>query len=206
MPFGRQAAGANYQRSKKNGRKIFALSFHVDYWNRLGWADPFSTKEYSERQGVYANQIKGSSVYTPQMVVNGNTQFVGSDENDLKNALNTSLNTPPAAAFKTLVATLQNNAPPKVSFSLDGNYPGCNINFALVSLTETTNIKRGENGGLILTNENVVRQFKTIAATAAGEISFGASPVPANNNMAIVAYIQQIKGLKIIGAAVAEIK
>lgn len=191
--------------AKKDGRKIFALSFHVDYWNRLGWADPFSAKEYSQRQGAYVTQLKLSSVYTPQMVVNGSKEFVGSDEHDLKDALNKSLNAMPVAAFKVLSASVQNNTAPKVKFLLDGMYAGCNINFALVSLSETTAIKRGENGGLTLTNENVVRQFISIPAIAEGEINFKASPVPAGNNMAIIAYIQQTNTLKIIGAAKAEI-
>ena len=191
--------------AKKDGRQIFALSFHVDYWNRLGWADPFSAKEYSQRQGAYATQLKLSSAYTPQMVVNGSREFVGSDEHDLKNALNNSLNAMPVAGFKLLAVSVKNNAPPKVKFLLDGTYAGCNINFALVSLSETTAIKRGENGGLTLTNENVVRQFVSIPAIAEGEISFKASPVPAGNNIAIIAYIQQTNTLKIIGAAKAEI-
>ena len=192
--------------AKKDGRNVFALSFHVDYWNRLGWADPFSAKEFSQRQNTYASQMNLNGVYTPQMVVNGSTQFVGSDEHDLKTALDKSLSIIPLVSFKTLSVNLQNNAPPQVKFSLDGMYANCNINFALVSLSETTSIKRGENGGLTLTNENVVRQFISIPAVAESEINFKASPVPAGNNMAIVAYLQQNSNLKIIGAAMAEIK
>ena len=192
--------------SKKDGRKIFALSFHVDYWNRLGWADPFSDKKYSQRQNEYASTLNLNSVYTPQMIVNGSREFVGSSERDLKDALNKSLNTTPTAAFKTLTATLQNAAAPQVKFTLDGDYSGCKINFALVSLSETTNIKRGENGGLTLKNENVVRQYISIPATATGEINFKNSPVPSGNNMAIVAYIQRSSDYKITGAAMAEIK
>ncbi|MEO6406624.1 MAG: DUF1223 domain-containing protein [Ferruginibacter sp.] len=191
--------------AKKNGRKIFALSFHVDYWNRLGWSDPFSAKEYSQRQNDYATRLNLNSVYTPQMIVNGSSEFVGSDKRSLDNALSKSLNTTPSAAFKTLTASLQAENLPKVKFTLDGNYSGCNINFALVSLSETTSIKRGENSGLTLKNENVVRQFISIAAKAEGEINFKKSPMPANNNMAIVAYIQNRNDLKIIGASMAEI-
>ena len=192
--------------AKSDGRKIFALSFHVDYWNRLGWADPFSAREFSQRQSAYASQMNLNSVYTPQMIVNGTSQFVGSDVHDLKNALDKSLSIKPLVSFKTLSVNLQNNAPPQVKFSLDGIYADCNINFALVSLSETTSIKRGENGGLTLTNENVVRQFISIPAVAEGEINFKSSPVPAGNNMAMVAYLQQNNNLKIIGAAMAEIK
>lgn len=191
--------------AKQNGEKIFALSFHVDYWNRLGWADPFSDKKYSERQSEYANAISGISVYTPQMVVNGSTQFVGSDENDLSNALTKTLNTKTEASFKNLSATVQDGKAPHVEFTLDGNFSECKINFALLSLSETTSVKRGENGGHTLVNENVVRQFITQPATASGVISFELSPLPLKNNSAIVAFIQRTSDLKIIGAAMAHL-
>ena len=205
-PSADQLLSQTINEAKKDGRKIFALSFHVDYWNRLGWADPFSAKEYSQRQRAYAAQLNDNSVYTPQMIVNGSMQFVGSDEKDLKDALDKSFHTLPTAAFKTLTATLQNNTAPQLKFSRDGNYAGCNINFALVSLSETTSIKRGENGGITLTNEHVVRQFISVPATAEGSINFKTSPLPSGNNTAIVAYLQQSNNLKIIGAAMAEIK
>ena len=190
----------------KTGKNLFALSFHVDYWNRLGWADPFSTKEYSDRQSEYASQLNLNSVYTPQMIVNGSREFTGSDERALEDALNRSLKTNTLAAFTTLSANIENNAAPIVKFSLEGDYINCRINLALVSLSETTAIKRGENGGLTLTNENIVRQFISVPATTAGEISFKADPLHPGNNTAIVAYIQNNSDMKIIGAAKAEIK
>ncbi|MEP6712200.1 MAG: DUF1223 domain-containing protein, partial [Ferruginibacter sp.] len=151
--------------AKKDGRKIFALSFHVDYWNRLGWKDPFSEQKYSQRQNEYASLLHLNSVYTPQMIVNGRQEFVGSDENNLTQALHKSLNTTPLADFKILKATVQNGVP-QVEYTIEGNTNGSKINFALVSLSETTNIKRGENAGITLTNDNVVRQFLSIPAQA----------------------------------------
>ncbi|MBC8645642.1 MAG: DUF1223 domain-containing protein, partial [Thermoanaerobaculia bacterium] len=61
------------------GAEVVALSEHVDYWNRLGWADPFASKQFSQRQGDYAAASRQSRVYTPQMVVDGGAEFVGSD-------------------------------------------------------------------------------------------------------------------------------
>src|SRR5580693_8657178 len=63
-----------------SGAELIVLSEHVDYWNDIGWKDPFSSHEYSERQGSYAGQFGLGSVYTPQMVVDGRIQLVGSDE------------------------------------------------------------------------------------------------------------------------------
>ena len=190
--------------AKKDGKKIMALSFHVDYWNRLGWLDPFSEKKYSQLQRDYASALHLSNVYTPQMIVNGTTEFVGSNNNELTNALERSLHTTPAAAFKMLTATFQVGAPPLVKYELERAVPGCKLHFALVSLNETTYVKHGENGGHILKNENVVRQFISAPISVKGQIQFDVSPIPEKNNLAVVAYIQQ-EDLKIIGASMAVI-
>src|ERR1700730_1137615 len=61
------------------GEEMIVLSEHVDYWNHEGWKDPYSARFYSDRQGVYARRLGLSDVYTPQMIVDGSSQFVGSD-------------------------------------------------------------------------------------------------------------------------------
>lgn len=71
-------------------KPVYILAFHVDYWNRLGWKDVFSSHEYSSRQYQYSKWLK-SEVYTPQVIVNGRTEFVGSDEKSLGNAIKTGL-------------------------------------------------------------------------------------------------------------------
>lgn len=187
--------------AKKDGTKIYALSFHVDYWNRLGWADPFSTKEYSQRQSDYAAQLNLTSVYTPQMIVNGSREFVGSDAGSLKSALSEALGTKNPAAFKTFTASMQPGQAPEINYSLEGNYSNCKINIALVSLSETTSVKRGENSGLTLTNENIVRQFVSTDASANGTVHFKNTPLPSEGNTAVIAYLQEKNDLKIIAAA-----
>src|SRR5258708_18285356 len=66
---------------------IVGISEHVTYWNSLGWTDPFSSSIYTDRQNAYGVRFGLDSIYTPQMVVNGTEQFVGSDKNSLVDAI-----------------------------------------------------------------------------------------------------------------------
>src|SRR5439155_1000874 len=65
--------------ARRSGRRVYALSFHVDYWDRLGWKDRFSSAAFTQRQGDYARRFRLASLYTPQLVVNGAQEIVGSD-------------------------------------------------------------------------------------------------------------------------------
>src|SRR5215475_7917611 len=67
--------------------EIIALEEHVDYWDQLGWNDPFSGKQWTERQEDYANAFGNAGVYTPQMVIDGRVEFVGSAQNKARNAI-----------------------------------------------------------------------------------------------------------------------
>ena len=97
-----------------NGRNIFTLSFHVDYWNRLGWADPFSQSAFSKRQEHYVSSLNASGSYTPQAVVNGTTEFVGSNESSLNRAIAKSLNTKTEVSFTKLTPVSKEGNPLKV--------------------------------------------------------------------------------------------
>lgn len=188
----------------KKGQNVFALSFHVDYWNHLGWADPYSDKAYTRRQNEYARSFHMQSLYTPQVVVNGTNELVGSNEKALNDALAKAFQQVPQAGFETLTAHLENGNALKIKYKLKGEYQGCKVNFAIVSPTETTIIKRGENGGRTLRSDNVVRQFVTIVPKQAGEVQ-----VPTTGKVAadqfLVAYIQKVSDHRVIGAAEARL-
>ncbi len=194
-----------YNAAKEN-KKIFALSFHVDYWNRLGWADPFSSKIFSERQSEYVAALNCRGPYTPQMFVNGNNEFVGSDEGSLLKNLNKALHTNAVVHFTQLSSTIKKNKSLQIKYALDGNIEACIINMAVITLKETTSIKRGENEGITLVNENVVRQLITKEANKEGEIQIPSLPNTAKNNTALIAFVQQKNDYKIIGAASQKIK
>ncbi|WP_373330722.1 DUF1223 domain-containing protein [Salmonirosea aquatica] len=184
--------------------KILALSFHVDYWNHLGWADPFSDKAYTRRQYEYAKVFHSKSVYTPQMVINGTREIVGSNEANLKNALQEAAKRTPVTTFEILNAKIEDGNLLKVKYALAGDYQGCKVNFALVSRHETTPIKRGENGGKTLTSDNVVRQFIRVDPKQSGEVLFNPTTLK-RENMAVIAYVQKQTDYQIVGAARTEI-
>jgi hypothetical protein len=192
--------------ASKNKTNIFALSFHVDYWNYLGWKDPFSSKIFSDRQSDYVNKLKVRSSYTPQIIVNGRHEFVGSDENALEKSIKESLSLNAEAAFKNLNASVIETRKLKVSYELVGNFNNCRINFALIALSETTHIKSGENAGITLTNKNIVKQFISIKATEKGAIDFDTSFLPGADNGGVIVYIQDNDSYKIIGASQLRIK
>lgn len=187
------------------GKKILALSYHVDYWNRLGWTDPFSSAAFSQRQADYVAAMHLDGAYTPQMVVNGASEFVGSEEGSLKKALSKALSQNALVSFSLLKADMAAGSPIKIEYRLEGDYAGKKISFALVSLEETTSVKRGENGGSTLKNENVVRQLITQQAAAAGSAMFALSPVPAAGNDAVIAFVQEKGSGAVAGAAMAHL-
>jgi len=69
------------------GTQLIVLSEHVDYWNHIGWKDPYSSALFSQRQEMYAQHFNTGSVYTPEMVVDGNAEFVGSDGREAQRAI-----------------------------------------------------------------------------------------------------------------------
>ena len=189
----------------RENKKMFALSFHVDYWNRLGWADPFSNKNFSERQSDYVNALSSNGPYTPQILVNGSTEFVGSNEAALTKNINNALHTNSSVNFTELSST-EKNGGLVIKYSLEGNIENCTINIAIITLKETTFIKRGENEGVTLVNENVVRQLITKKANKETLIEVTSLPKTTKNNTAIIAFVQQNNDYKIIGAASQKIK
>jgi hypothetical protein len=190
----------------KENKKVFALSFHVDYWNRLGWIDPFSHKSFSERQSNYVDALNSSGPYTPQMIVNGSSELVGSDEDALTKSINEALHTNASVNFVQLASSKKGNNALLIKYALEGNIEDCTINIALITIKETTAIKRGENEGSDLVNENVVRQLITKKANKDGEIEITSLHSTVKNNTAIIAFVQQKNTHKIIGAASQKVK
>jgi hypothetical protein len=142
--------------AREKGKDVFVLSYHVDYWDNIGWKDPFSQAVFSNRQRHYAQRFSSESVYTPQVVVNGVEEFVGSNETKLRSSIAKSNHLTPL----DIQATRKDNSTIVLAYSIENKSP-LSLNFALVKKEATSVVKRGENSGRTLHHVNIVNGLKT---------------------------------------------
>src|SRR5271156_251986 len=159
-----------------SGAELVVLSEHVDYWDDAGWRDPYSSHEYSERQNAYAGQFNLDSVYTPQMVVDGRLELVGSDE---RRALAAIANAAKTAKLPVSISAVHLETPGVVSLHVNaGQLPSsfatasAEVWIAAADESDESHVSRGENAGRNLKHIAVLRSL-TRAGTAdrAGEFS-----------------------------------
>jgi hypothetical protein len=139
---------------------VIPLSFHVDYWNYIGWTDPFSSADWSARQRSYARVSRAAQVYTPQAVVNGETQFVGSNERTARAEIRKALDRPAdvRVGLERKGDSILVEASP-----LRRPTPGpLVVLLAEFEVKTETAVRRGENGGRKLRNDFVVRRLEKI--------------------------------------------
>lgn len=195
--------------------RLFPLAFHVDYWNHIGWTDPFSSKRWSERQRRYARELSGGRVYTPQLVVNGRAETVGNQEEEVIELVRRALAREPAASLhvrlpapespETLRArvTAKMMRPPQ-----HGRRRPLDLLVALYQEDLTTPVPRGENQGRTLENDYVVRHLERageLPARAGAEteasVTFELEPDWPRPDLGVVAFVQDPRTLIIQGAA-----
>ncbi|MEM6643592.1 MAG: DUF1223 domain-containing protein [Bacteroidota bacterium] len=178
------------------GVEVYGLSFHVDYWNYLGWKDPYAQKEFSERQRNYAFRLF-SSVYTPQMVVNGRHRFVGSDREAWANALNEEKS---ANDVLILKASVMHRDRKKITIRTTDLGPSTILNLAIVEEYESQPVIRGENRGRTLGHHNVVKSFSSEKSKDKSIFSVTV-PDDLGENARLIVYTQDPKSWKILQAS-----
>ena len=163
------------------GQLIVGISEHVTYWNSLGWADPFSSPTYTERQNAYSTSFGLDSVYTPQMVVNGREQFVGSDKGLLEKAIRKEQDQPEPVAVRILDAgTNGNSLTVRFSASGDKSLAGADIMAVLADDADQSSVLRGENSGRNLAHVSVARSIARIGKLQATGEQTVQLPIPAS--------------------------
>ncbi len=186
------------------GVEIIALGEHVDYWNHGGWADPFSAAKFTARQNDYSSAFHLDSVYTPQIIVDGKAQFVGSDDDAARAAIARAARLPKAQV------TLLETAPGRLSVSV-GHLPAsaasdpADVYLAVTEDNLTSSVGGGENAGRHLSHSSVVRELVPIG-TITGAM-FTASPTVAlkpgwrRGHLHAVVFAQERTSRRIVGAS-----
>jgi hypothetical protein len=170
----RQVSG----RQTEDGQLIVGISEHVTYWNRLGWRDPFSADQYTERQNAYGTHFGLDSVYTPQMVVNGREEFVGSDRRALVAALASEAQRKQIELHITSAQIAEKN----ITFSYSAMGLPANGSLQLVAVmvddVDRSNVSRGENSGRELIHASVARAIAPLGALHETEQQSVSLPLP----------------------------
>ena len=185
------------EESRTQNRPVYALSFHVDYWNRLGWTDPYSDAAYSQRQRQYSHAI-GVDTYTPQIVVNGREAMVGSRSRTVRRSIQEALSDP--AQVNVAIAVDSTTAPLRIGYRLGGRVPtDADLRLAVVERGLSQDVKRGENAGRTLRHANVVRSFATVSAADSGTAELALPDAVDRKEASVMAYVQTPSG-PILGA------
>ena len=183
------------------GAKLILLGEHVDYWNYIGWTDRFSSASFSERQSTYANHFHLGSVYTPQMVIDGHLQTVGSGTAEVYRDIS-------KAAVEPKPAQVTLRWEPQQKLNIAVQTPASARSKVLLAITEdglSTSVGGGENGGRTLQHAAVVRQLRELGAASNGqfEATVDVAPHPDWNQskLKVAVLVQDMNSGKMLGAA-----
>ncbi len=140
------------------GAEIIALSEHVDYWNYIGWNDPYSSPAFSQRQQEYAQRFRTTGPYTPQMIVDGTAEFVGSDAAKAGSAIQA------AARRPKLSIRIRPSSEGKVTIESDPLPRGAHLYLATAIDSASSNVLRGENKGRKLHHVAIAQNLRRLGA------------------------------------------
>ncbi len=196
-----------------SSKGVIPLAYHVDYWNHLGWSDPFSSRQFSERQDEYARAMNLGGDYTPQMVIGGDSQCVGSDRRSIARAISVE-HSSSAPGHVSLHTTLGTGSPRTLQVKVkalmerttaDGPF------VVMVAIFENgliTKIGGGENGGREITYDYTVRKLLPAfdlevaeAPSVEKEVAIDLDPSWSVDHLGAAAFIQSTSSLRILGSA-----
>jgi hypothetical protein len=161
------------------GQLVVGISEHVTYWDSLGWSDPFSSSAYTERQNTYSDRFHLEGPYTPQMVINGTEQIVGSDRAGLLRAVEKEDAESPRMSLHIVSLNVAGSTL-TVNFSTSGDLPaqGADLIAVLADDSDQSSVLRGENSGRTLVHVAVARSITRIAKVKAAGERTAQIPIP----------------------------
>ena len=189
------------QKQPEPGADLIVLSEHVDYWDRLGWRDPFSSSLFTARQQEYSYRLQGEGVYTPELVVDGRFGFVGSDRRKAMSTIQEAMRSPKIPIAMSNVTRDGNQVTVHIEVpAADQSFKGGRgvLYVALADNRAESQVARGENAGRSLAHVGVVRVLKQVGtidleAATARNVMVAIKPGTGANGSRLVAFIQDAK-------------
>ena len=196
-------------RQPVKGAEAIILEEHVDYWDGQGWRDPFASAAATQRQEDYAKTLH-AEVYTPQMIVDGRTDVLGSDQRAAERAIEKATSTPKTSLELSWVGMTSTMGGPKLLRARAGKLSSGDNAEVFMAITEShlhSDVKRGENAGRGLEHDGVVRKLTSLGkTTATGEFSYDAqtavklSPDWKRENVRVIVFVQDVRSRQIYAA------
>lgn len=188
-----------------SGAEVIALEFHVDYWDSPVWKDPFSSALFSQRQKLYAERYRSDQVYTPQMIVDGGQQFIGSDTLQAANVILEA-----AKKAKAAITVTQDKEKLSVKISDIPKAENSTVFLAIAENNLNTDIKGGENSGKKLSHAAVVRELRSLGTVGGESKGFETQtdlqlkPEWKKGDLKVVVFVQENESRRVL--AVGQIK
>ena len=174
-------------------KQIYALAYHVDFWDREKWKDEFSNAEYSRRQVRYAEWLNVPVIYAPQIVVNGKKEFLGTDELKIRNLINELLIITPKARLS--IDATQAHDKLIVNYRVEGGSENSQLQIAIVKRSSNGKVEKGKDLGHLFTHVQTVRGFhsETVAKDGKGSTSVTLPQGFNSEEWEVIAMIQDLK-------------
>ncbi len=183
----------------KNNKPVYTLSYHVDYWNKYGWKDPYSSIRFTRRQNNYVSATATDQVYTPQVFVNGNQGFVGSDAKRLTTEIEKGLRSASQQTLQLSQSTITAVDTLVLNYTVTKADANFNLVLAVVEKKVLTKVSKGENSGKVLSHDNVVRLFEVYPLpTTKGMVKLAKNKLKLNNNFSLIAFVQQKQSKNVV--------
>jgi hypothetical protein len=189
------------------GVQVIALSEHVDYWDRLGWTDRFSSVQFSERQGEYSRALGGKGLFTPEMIVDGRTSLIGGKVKLILEAIAEAARSPKAEVS----VAIQTSGPKSVTLTTQvekvpdlSRGDKAEVMLAITESGLVSSVSRGENSGRQLAHSAVTRKLIKLGTVEGqsftGERVIGLESAWKRENMKAVAFVQEHASRRVLGA------
>jgi hypothetical protein len=198
--------------------EVIAMSEHVDYWNYIGWADPFSSAAFSARQESYAGAFGSERIYTPQMVVDGQIEVVGNNLSKAREAIARAARESKAdVRIEARIETSKDDRAIRLNVTVNDAPPinRGDVAETVLAVTEdnlSSNVSRGENAGRRLAHNAVVRELRALGrvddatGSFAGETTVMIADGWKRDNLRVVVFVQDRAHRRVLGAASIKLK